>query len=258
MEKDNIDLRNRGLISKYQNASDINDKNELFVELVNINKGLIIDIANRFNSQEISFDDLLQEGYIALFNAVENFSLLSDVKFSSYAYTAMENAISRFVYDTKNQIRIPEYTAKILNSIQDEERKLKQELKRTPTNKEVASRLNMTEEDLIKYRNFGIQVLNITDEHVDGSNTILADLVDQQTKTPEDELIDNETREMVEEHFELLSDQEKDMLNRSFGLNGFKKQTNKEIGAFYHITGEAVRQRVQVALNKIKKSMNGE
>ncbi len=258
MENDNIDIRNRELIKSIKETDDINKINELFVELVSLNQGLITSVVSLFNSTNVGNDELMQEGYLSFFEAINHFNLDSDTKFSTYAYRSMKTAINRYVNKVKTTITIPEHITKTLNDIQDAERRLKAELKRNPSNKEVASILKITEEELTNFRNYAIHILDYNESNKDGTNTLLADIVDQSSKTPEDQLIDEEIKEEIDEYFDLLSDQEKDMINRSFGLNGFVKQTNKEIGKLYHITGEAVRQRVQVALNKMRKAMNGE
>lgn len=247
------------LIRQFKEEKDEIILNSLFNELVSLNQGLIKSVEDLFKNSGVPREDIAQEAIIAFLKAIEGYKEDNETKFSTYAYRVIKQNINRYVKNIRKEIRIPEYTANILNKIMDSEKALEEALKRKPTNEEVAKYMDMDLDRFIRYKEYALTFVIDVEKSSNHKDMLLVDIVDKMTKTPEEELINDELNDDVVKYFDLLSDIEKDILSRCFGLGGNPPQSNREIGEIYKISAEAVRQKRNIALRKIKNAIiNGE
>ena len=125
------------------------DPSSLKEEIIKRNVGLVKSIATRFLNSGEPLDDLIQAGYIGLLNAVANFDLAKNARFSTYASHLIQGEIRHYIRDKHSTIRIPQWVQAMNRRINQAEEAFFQEEGRPPTLAELADRLNIAEEQLI-------------------------------------------------------------------------------------------------------------
>ena len=146
------DLNNEQLIGALHQAtvgtSGEHSPSELREEIVNRNVGLVKSIALKFRSSGEPVDDLIQAGYIGLLNAVTNFNLDRNNRFSTYASYLIQGEIRHYIRDKHSTIRIPQWVQTMNRRIKEAEEHIFQQQGRPPTLAELASRVELNEEQV--------------------------------------------------------------------------------------------------------------
>jgi len=141
-------LSNEELIELLQQAGSLADSAELREEIVRRNVGLVKSVAVKFLPSGEPLDDLIQAGYIGLLNAVANFDLARNTRFSTYASYLIQGEIRHYIRDKHSTIRIPQWVQTMNRRVKEAEEAFFQQEGRPPTMAELASRLDLTEEQL--------------------------------------------------------------------------------------------------------------
>ena len=124
------------------------DPSSLKEEIIKRNVGLVKSIATRFLNSGEPLDDLIQAGYIGLLNAVANFDLAKNARFSTYASHLIQGEIRHYIRDKHSTIRIPQWVQAMNRKLKEVEEEFFQEEGRPPTFGELADRLSLTEKQL--------------------------------------------------------------------------------------------------------------
>jgi len=140
-------LTNEELIERLQHAIDEGKggSSELKEEIVRRNVGLVKSVALKFLGSGEPLDDLIQAGYIGLLNAVTNFDLARNTRFSTYASYLIQGEIRHHIRDKHATIRIPQWVQTMNRRVKEAEEAFFQKAGRPPTLSELASRLDLTE-----------------------------------------------------------------------------------------------------------------
>jgi RNA polymerase sigma-B factor len=140
-------LTNEELIERLREGAESGGRNtaDLREEIVRRNVGLVKSVALKFLSSGEPLDDLIQAGYIGLLNAVTNFDLARNIRFSTYASYLIQGEIRHYIRDKHSTIRIPQWVQTMNRRVKEVEEAIFQQEGRPPTLSELAARLDLTE-----------------------------------------------------------------------------------------------------------------
>lgn len=230
--------------------------NEARDHMVRANLRLVVNIARSYAGKGLGLQDLIAEGNLGLLRAVEGFDPSMNTRFSTYASYWIKQSIKRAVINTGKTVRIPAYMNELLIKWRRATARLQDELGRTPTQEEVAAKLNLPKKKLNIIRK-AIRIYNATPQTSDeeGGRSLDELIMDVRSLTPENHLLRSDDLHQVVHLLHQLDKREAEVLRLRFGLDGEDPRTLKEIGECLCLTRERVRQIEGEALRKLSQNM---
>ena len=213
----------------------------------------MVKIAHDFKGLGLPLLDLISEGNIGLMRAVEKFDPSKGAKLSSYAAWWIKQSMRRALANQARTIRIPVQSASKIGKIQNAKAKLTQTLGREPTDKEIATEINLTERTVTGLRQGKASTISLFDPIQNGAEGEFKDIIpDDKTIAPNDIVQDDETLQLMMKMVAKLPERERVILKLRFGLDGGKPKTLEEVSHAIGRTRERVRQIQNQALERLR------
>ncbi len=221
-------------------------------ELINHNLRLVVNAAKNYIGRGLSLLDLIQEGNIGLMKAIDKFDYKRGFKFSTYATWWIRQGITRALIDHTKTIRVPVHMMEFYNKVSKASRELLSYLGREPSKEEIAVRLGVPTkkvEDIFR----AIQEPIAIQTPVGDESTTLEDFIrDKNSPSPYSDAERNNITEQILRVLDTLTPREAEIIRMRFGIGINRDHTLEEVGRYFSITRERVRQIEFKALRKLR------
>ncbi len=229
-----------------------NKLQEAVNRLVSGNLRLAVSIAKRFRNRGVSFADLIQEANIGLIKAAHRFDYRKGYRFSTFASWWIKQAIIRSIYEHSRTIRIPVHYIELRNKFYKTFYALFKDLGRTPTPAEICQESDLPLDKVKELMTISFSSISLETPVGNDKDEIGHLIEDESVRAADDLISEREKERLTEEVLNLLSEREKKIIQMRFGIGSDRRYTLEEVGNYFSLSRERIRQIEKRALRKLR------
>ncbi len=224
-------------------------------KLLNANLRFVVSVAKKFRGQGLPLSDLINEGNIGLITALDKFEPEKGYHFISYAVWWIRQSIMKALSEKGRAVRLPLNRTNELMQIQKAQKAIMHDKETSDPSVDDIAEMTGLDKALIN------NLLSVSHEMVsfdspikkgEESDTTFGDFIEDDADGPENQVVDSSLKSDVRALLTVLSDKERDIITRRFGLDGEEPMSLKEIGDVYGLTKERIRQIEKRALERLR------
>ncbi len=227
---------------------------EALEKLTKANLRFVVSVAKQYQNQGLSLPDLINEGNLGLIKAAEKFDETRGFKFISYAVWWIRQSILQALAEQSRIVRLPLNQVGSLNKINKALSKFEQENERMPSSDELADILDIPRDKIADTLRVSGRHVSVDAPFIDGEDNNLLDvLVNSDSPNADRGLVNESLNKEIERALSTLTERERDIVKYFFGI-GAQEMTLEEIGEYFGLTRERVRQIKEKAIRRLRHS----